>query len=96
MVRAEALGGRDGDQHSFGAYASAAVPVAKRLDVVAMVDYYNRDTELKLKQTKFMGGLQFWFHKKCRLQAQYVYNLKSKEMAEPDTHSIMTQVQVAF
>lgn len=94
-VRAEALGGRDGDVHSFGAYISAAIPVAKRLDVVSMVDYFNRNTDAKFKQTNVMGGVQYWIHKKCRLQAQYEYNFRSKEYGV-NTSNIRTQVQVAF
>lgn len=94
-VRAEMLGGRDGDQHSFGAYISAAVPVYKRLDVVGMVDYYNKNTELGQKQTNVMGGVQYWIHKKCRLQAQYTYKFRSSALGK-DNSNIMTQVQVAF
>lgn len=98
-VRAEALGGRDGDNHSFGAYCSAAIPVAKRLDFVAMADYFNRSTEAGWKQTNLMGGVQYWIHKKCRLQAQYQYSLKSDAMKAingGNYSQILTQVQVAF
>ncbi len=94
-VRAEALGGRDGDVHSFATYISAAIPVAKRLDVVSMVDYFNRNTDAKLNQTNVMGGLQYWIHKKCRLQAQYEYNFRS-EAAGKNSSNIRTQVQVSF
>ncbi|MCF0202989.1 MAG: porin [Bacteroidaceae bacterium] len=96
FVRAEVLGGRDGDNHSFGAYIAATVPVYKRFDVVGLVDYYNRDTDLGLKQTNLMAGAQYWFYKKCRLQAQYIYNIRSQQMALGNSHSIMAQLQVAF
>ena len=95
-VRAEALGGRDGDNHSFGAYISAAVPVHKRIDVVGMLDYYNRDTDLGLKQTNLMGGVQYWFNKKCRLQAQYTHNFRSAQMEKGNSSTIQAQLQVAF
>jgi hypothetical protein len=100
MVRCEALGGRDGDVGSFGIYGSTAIPVYKQLDVVAMVDYLNNNTDMKTKQTKLMGGVQYWIHKKCRLQAQYVYWAKSKAQKDitgcGNYSSILTQVQVAF
>ena len=100
MVRCEALGGRDGDVGSFGIYGSAAIPVYKQLDVVAMVDYLNNNTDMRTKQTKLMGGVQYWIHKKCRLQAQYVYWAKSKAQKDitgcGNYSSILTQVQVAF
>ncbi len=99
MVRCEVLGGRDGDVGSFGIYGSAAIPVWKQLDVVAMADYFNKNTDLQAKQTNLMGGVQYWIHKKCRLQAQYVYSLKSnamKALSGSNYSTILTQVQVAF
>lgn len=98
-VRAEVLGGETGDMNSFGAYCSAAIPVAKQLDVVAMADYFNKDTEAGAKQTNLMAGLQYWIHTKCRLQAQYTYSLKSDAMkaATGENYSqLLTQVQVSF
>lgn len=99
IVRCEALGGRDGDVGSFGVYGSTAIPVYKQLDVVAMVDYLNRNTDLCAKQTNLMAGVQYWIHKKCRLQAQYIYSAKSngmKALSGDNYSSILTQVQVAF
>lgn len=98
-VRSEVLGGRDGNNHSFGAYISSAIPVWKRLDAVAMVDYFNRSTELGYKQTNLMGGVQYWMHTKCRLQLQYTYSLQSKALkavAGGNYSQLQAQVQVAF
>lgn len=99
-VRSEMIGGRDGGCHTFGAYASAAIPVAKRLDVVAMADYFNYNTDAAAKKTNLMAGLQYWIHKKCRLQAQYTYTIKSdaaKVLDGQDNYSqLQAQVQVAF
>ena len=99
MVRAEVLGGKDGDCGSFGAYISTAIPVYKGLDFVAMADYMNYNTDSKIKKTNLMAGLQYWIFKKCRLQAQYTYSLRSDAMKalQGDNQSIIqTQVQVAF
>ena len=98
-IRTEALGGKDGDCNSFGAYISSAVPIYKGFDFVAMADYMNYNTDAKLKKTNLMAGLQYWIFKKCRLQAQYTYSLRSDAMKalQGDNQSIIqTQVQVAF
>ena len=99
-VRAEVLGGMDGDVHSFGAYVSSAIPVYKQLDVVAMFDNYNYNTSQNYIQTNFMGGIQLWLHTKCRLQLQYTYcALSSAHRSLPgrgNYSKIDAQVQVAF
>ncbi len=100
MVRCEVLGGRDGNVGSFGVYGSTAIPLYKQLDAVAMVDYFNKNTDLGAKQTNLMAGVQYWIHKKCRLQAQYMYSAKSNGMknltGSKNYSTILTQVQIAF
>ena len=67
---------------------------------VAMVDYFNKNTDLGAKQTNLMAGVQYWIHKKCRLQAQYMYSVKSNGMknltGSKNYSTILTQVQIAF
>lgn len=101
MVRAELLGGRDAGVGSTGGYVSAAVPVYKGLDIVAMADYFNYNTTLKLANTNLMAGLQYWIHRKCRLQVQYTYSMPSSAKQSADGLAgnysrLQTQVQVAF
>lgn len=87
-VRAELIGGRDGAAHSFGGYVSTAIPLYKRLDLVAMADHFDYNTRLNMQRTLLMGGLQYWIAKKCRLQVQYSYNWLSRAMARAqDTRS---------
>lgn len=100
-IRGEVLGGRDGECHSFGAYCSATVPVYKGMDVVAQVDYLNRNTDMKYKQTDLLFGVQYWMHTKCRVQAQYNYSILSDEMKvvshTPGNYGkFMAQVQFSF
>ena len=98
-LRSEVLGGKDGDCNSFGIYAATSIPVYKGLDIVAMADYMNYNTDNGLKKTNLMAGLQYWIFKKCRLQAQYTYSLRSDAMKaiQGDNQSIIqTQIQVAF
>ena len=99
MIRTEMLGGKDGDCNSFGAYVSSAIPVYKGLDIVAMADYMNYNTDSNLKKTNLMAGVQYWIFKKCRLQAQYTYSIKSdamKAIQGDNTSTLQAQVQVAF
>lgn len=99
MIRTEMLGGKDGDCNSFGAYISSAIPVYKGLDIVAMADYMNYNTDAKLQKTNLMAGIQYWIFKKCRLQAQYTYSLKSdamKAIQGDNTNMLQAQVQVSF
>ena len=100
-VRAEALGGRDGECHSFGAYAATTIPVYKGMDVVAQVDYFNRNTDMNYKQTDLLLGVQYWMHTKCRVQAQYNYSMLRDEMKNvaglPGNYrKFMAQVQFSF
>lgn len=99
MIRTELLGGKDGGCNSFGAYVSSAIPVYKGLDIVAMADYMNYNTDNNLKKTNLMAGVQYWLFKKCRLQAQYTYSIKSNAMKAiqgDNTNTLQAQVQVAF
>ena len=99
-VRAEVMGGMDGDVHSFGGYISSAIPVYKQLDVVAMVDNFNYNTGKNYLQNNFMIGLQLWLHTKCRLQLQYTYSALSSahraDLGKTNCSKIDAQVQVAF
>ncbi len=100
-VHCEALGGRDGDCHSFGVYGATTIPVYKGMDVVAQADYFNRNTDMNYKQTNLTAGVQYWMHTKCRIQAQYTYSILSDEMkavsGKPGNYGqFMTQVQFSF
>ena len=92
-VRAEYLGGKDGDVGSYGGYVTSSIPVAKDLDIVASADYYNRNTDMDYYQTNLTGGIQYWFYKKCRLQLQYTRCLSH---FSDDYNWLQAQVQVAF
>jgi len=92
-IRAEYLGGKDGDVGSLGGYVTASVPVAKGLDIVASADYYNRNTDMDYYQTNLTGGLQYWFFKKCRLQLQYTRCMRN---FADNYNWLQAQVQVAF
>ncbi len=98
-VRAEVLGGRDKDVHSFGGYVTTAIPVSKGLDIVAIADYFNYNTSANLKRTDLTAGVQYWFYKKCRLQLHYCYSIRNdnyQALKGGNTHGIYSQFQIGF
>ena len=106
-VHGEYLNGWDKDVHSWGAYITGAVPLArfgapelgKRLELVASYDFFNFNTTLGMDQHKAIGGLQYWFYKKCRMQVQYVYKnayIAENQFVHGANHGIQCQVQVRF
>lgn len=92
-LRCEILNGMDGDVHSFGGYVAASVPIYKTFDVIAVVDYFDYNRDLKLYQTNTTVGVQHWFYRNCRAQMQYTicdpHNKKSHS-------TFQAQIQVAF
>ena len=93
QVQAEVLGGQDGNNKSIGAYATVCVPVWKGLDVIASADYFNYNRELGMGQMNFVGGVQYWFYKTCRVQLQYT---NANPAWEKHYGNLQAQVQVAF
>ena len=92
-LRAEWLGGQDGDAGSRGGYVTACVPVYKGIDVVASADYFDRNTSLRYDQTQATLGVQYWFYRKCRLQLQLTHTWSQFQR---DYNWLQAQVQVAF
>ena len=92
-LRAEWLGGQDGDAGSRGGYVTACVPLTQGLDFVASADYYDRNTSLEYDQTQGTVGLQYWFYRKCRVQLQYT---RTWSQFQSDYNWLQAQVQVAF
>jgi hypothetical protein len=96
-VRAEWLGGKDGDVTSRCGYLTVCVPVVKALDVVASGETFDRNTKVDgWDQTNLTAGVQYWFYKKCRLQLQYTRCLCGEQIAPEDYNWVQAQVQFAF
>jgi hypothetical protein len=96
-VRAEWLGGQDGEVGSRGGYVTTCIPVVDALDVVASGETYDRNTKVDgWDQTNLTVGLQYWFYKKCRLQLQYTRCLCGENISSQDYDWLQAQVQVAF
>ena len=96
-VRAEWLGGQDGEVGSRGGYATFCIPAVDALDVVASAETFDRNTKVEgWDQTNLTLGLQYWFYKKCRLQLQYTRCLCGENISSKDYDWLQAQVQVAF
>jgi hypothetical protein len=95
-VRAEWLGGKDGEVGSMGGYVTSAIPLVDALDLVASAETYDRNTKVDgWDQTNLTIGLQYWFYKKCRLQLQYTRCMLGDNLGK-DYNWLQGQVQVAF
>ena len=96
-VRAEWLGGKDGEVGSMGGYVTTCIPVVDALDIVASGETFDRNTKVDgWDQTNLTIGLQYWFYKKCRLQLQYTRCLCGENISSQDYNWLQAQVQVAF
>lgn len=96
-IRAEWLGGQDGQVGSRGGYVTACFPVLGALDLVASGETFDRNTKTDgWDQTNLTAGLQYWFYKKCRVQLQYTRCLCGENISTNDYDWLQAQVQVAF
>ena len=95
-IRAEWLGGKDGEVGSRGGYVTMSVPVVDSLDIVASGETFDRNTSVDgWDQTNLTLGVQYWFYKKCRVQMQYTRCLCGEQLGK-DYNWLQAQVQVAF
>ena len=95
-VRAEWLGGQDGNVGSCGGYVTTCIPVVDALDIVASGETFDRNTKVEgWDQTNLTVGLQYWFYKKCRMQLQYTRCMCGDKIGK-DYNWVQAQMQVAF
>jgi len=72
------------------------VPLVEAVDIVGSAETFNRNTDIKgWDQTNLTIGLQYWFYKKCRIQAQYTRAICGSKLPN-DYNIIQAQMQVAF
>ena len=95
-IRAEWLGGQDGNVGSRGGYVTTCIPVVDALDIVASGETFDRNTKVDgWDQTNLTVGLQYWFYKKCRMQLQYTRCMCGDKIGK-DYNWVQAQMQVAF
>lgn len=99
--RSEYLEGLDASVKSRGAYATITGSATEYLDIIASVDYLDRNIALSDWQCNYLLGVQWNFFRKCRLQLQYAYQQRSPESkgifcGVPSSHLVITQLQIGF
>lgn len=92
-VRSEYLKGWNGPVQTQGVYATALKPLTGSIDAVASFDWLDKNTHMDARQTNYTIGVQYWFFKKCRIQAQYTRCCPSYAK---DYNYIQLQTQVGF
>lgn len=92
-LRSEYLQGKDGEVKSEGYYATANCHLPHHIDLVASYDYFNKNKALGMKQTNYVGGVQWWFYPRCRVQLQYTY---CDPRFTDNYHLLQAQLQVRF
>lgn len=100
-VHGEYLWGQDGNIHSRGAYVTGSIAIVpQKWDIVGSYDYFNFNTTLNQDMHKAILGFQYWFFKKCRFQAQYVYKNANTNYStffeRGANHQLICQMQVRF
>lgn len=92
-LRLEYLEGKDYKTKSNGIYLTGTYHLLDKLDLIGSIDYFNKNKDLSDKSWNYVAGVQYWFFKKCRLQAQYVYR---DNHIGGNSSALMAQVQVGF
>lgn len=104
-MHGEYLEGKDGDALSRGAYLTGNTKLLtfkdnSSLDLIASYDFFNFNVERQCDMHKVVAGFQYWFFKRCRIQAQYIYKSAitnySNVFVKKGNHAIMCQMQVRF
>lgn len=100
-LRGEIMGGRDGKTDSWGGYLTASVPLAGEWDLVASYDYFNYAKGFDRERTQLITGVQYWFYKTCRIQAQYTWADTwtaglNDAWLDKNCHRLQVQTQIFF
>ncbi len=103
MLRSEWMAGQDGHTPLHGGYAELWITTLPKLDIVLDIDHVNRNTDLSraeqellpsaTQNTNYTAGLQYWFHRQCRIATHYTY---TDRPTAPATHLWATQLQLMF
>ena len=94
-LRAEYVQGKEGKSKGDGFYALAYIHVHPKVDLILSYDYLNRNKDLKMKQTNYVAGADWWFYPGCRLRLNYTYCERSTTMGK-DSNLLQAQIQVGF
>ena len=106
-LRAEYVQGYDGGIHSRGGYVNLLCNVFKDCDLIFNWDNLDKNTHTSRAEqaalynanrfvtriNTYTTGVQWWFHKRCRLQGQFIYG---DPRVGKSTREFITQLQLVF
>ena len=94
-LRSEYLRGWDEGTPSQDVYAEAWLHLFKknRIDLVLDYEYFDKNIHLNAATRNYLGGLQWWFHKQCRLSALFQHKDPTNGGC---TNRFVTQLQLRF
>ena len=106
-LRSEYVQGYDGGIHSRGSYVNVLCNITKKFDLILNWDNLDKNVHMSRAEQEalynntgfvtrvntYTAGLQWWFHKRCRWQGQYIFT-------DPRVGAIsryfITQLQLVF
>ncbi len=106
-LRAEYIQGYDGGVHSRGGYVNVLYRIFKNCDLMLNWDNLDKNTHTSradqqalydasgfvTRLNTYTTGVQWWFHKRCRLQGQFIY---TKPRVGEISREFITQLQIVF
>ncbi|MBR6806111.1 MAG: hypothetical protein IKM47_06325 [Bacteroidaceae bacterium] len=106
-LRAEYIQGYDGGVHSRGGYVNMLYTLFKNCDLILNWDNLDKNTHTSraaqqalydasgfvTRLNTYTAGMQWWFHKRCRLQGQFIY---TKPRVGQISREFITQLQMVF
>lgn len=96
-ARAEWFRGNDAGMQKEGLYGTALYYIKpNKLNLVAKVDYYNKNKEINSEVTDYTVGLNYYFYPKCRLQLNYIYSNFNKKWDASNSNVVAAQMQIVF
>ena len=96
-ARSEWVHGNDGGIDKQGVYGLGMFYlIPKKLNVLAKVDYYNRNKDVNSEVIDYTAGVNYYFYPMCRVQLNYTYSDYSNKWDAPNSNIVFAQLQIAF
>lgn len=96
-ARSEWIHGNDGGIDKEGVYGLGMFYlIPKKLNVLAKVDYYNKNKDVNSEVIDYTAGVNYYFYPMCRVQLNYTYSDYSNKWDAPNSNIVFAQLQIAF
>lgn len=96
-ARSEWVHGNDGGIDKEGVYGLGMFYlIPKKLNVLAKVDYYNKNKDVNSEVIDYTAGVNYYFYPMCRVQLNYTYSDYSNKWDAPNSNIVFAQLQIAF